>query len=64
MIFCYEMERRSMWFTLAFAFSCWLGSIYAFLQGAWPFGFAELFWGIVAYNKWRKLRYAKPPQKE
>jgi len=56
MIVCYELERRSAWFTLAFAVSCWLGSIYGFLQGAWPFGIAEAFWGIIAVNKWRRLR--------
>ena len=30
----YALERRSPWFTLAFAVSCALGSIYGFLQGA------------------------------
>ncbi len=59
MIVCYELERRSSWFVLGFAFSCWLGSVYGFLQGAWPFGLAEAFWGMVAANKWRRIRRIK-----
>jgi hypothetical protein len=38
MLVCYALERRSHWFVLLFAFSCALGSVYGFLQGAWPFG--------------------------
>src|SRR5690348_9105263 len=41
MMVCYAFEGRSRWFILAFAGSCALGSIYGFLQGAWPFGIAE-----------------------
>ncbi len=62
MMVCYALEGRSSWFTLAFAVSCWLGSAYGFLQGAWPFGVAEAIWGIVALNKWRNIRIAKPGQ--
>ena len=36
MVVCYALERRSPWFILAFAVSCILGSVYGFLQGAWP----------------------------
>jgi hypothetical protein len=58
MIVCYELESRNSWFILGFAVSCWLASAYGFLQGAWPFGIAEGFWGVVALNKWRKMRGA------
>jgi hypothetical protein len=34
MLLCYALEDRSPWWTLAFGFSCVLGSIYGFLQGA------------------------------
>jgi len=56
MIVCYELEVRSPWFILGFALSCWLGSVYGFLQGAWPFGIAELFWGALAMRKLLKRR--------
>ena len=35
-----------------FAAACWLGSIYGFLQGAWPFGVVEAIWGGVAVWRW------------
>ena len=41
MVFCYALEDRHRRWTLAFAFSCLLGSTYGFLQGAWPFGVVE-----------------------
>jgi hypothetical protein len=56
MLICYAMERRSSWWVLAFAFSCWLGSAYGFLQGAWPFGLVEAIWGSVAVARWRRMR--------
>ncbi len=31
MLVCYSLERRSRWFILGFALSCWLGSAYGFL---------------------------------
>ena len=34
MLVTYALEKRSRWFILAFAFACWLGSAYGFLQGA------------------------------
>ena len=37
---------------LAFAASCALGSIYGFLQGAWPFGLVEAVWAGVALRRW------------
>src|SRR4051812_12878360 len=38
MLVAYALEDRSHWFILAFAGACALGSVYGFLQGAWPFG--------------------------
>ncbi|MGA0601362.1 hypothetical protein ACO2Q3_11730 [Caulobacter sp. KR2-114] len=58
MLVCYAMERRSPWWVLGFAASCWLGSAYGFLQGAWPFGLVEAIWGGVALARWLKLRAA------
>ncbi len=52
MLVCYALEERSRWFTLAFAAACALGSIYGFLQGAWPFGGVEAIWSLVAARKW------------
>jgi hypothetical protein len=48
----YALEHRSHWFILAFAISCVLGSIYGFLQGAWPFGLVEAVWSVVALKRW------------
>ena len=53
MLVCYGLEKRSHWFILAFAASCLLGSIYGFLQGAWPFGLVESVWALVALRRWR-----------
>ena len=53
MLVCYALEKRSHWFILAFAVSCALGSIYGFLQGAWPFGLVEAAWSVVAVHRWR-----------
>jgi hypothetical protein len=48
----YALEDRSHWFILAFAGACALGSIYGFLQGAWPFGLVEAIWAGVALRRW------------
>jgi hypothetical protein len=53
MLVFYAAEDRSAWFTLAFAGACALGSLYGFLQGAWPFGLVEAIWAVVALNRWR-----------
>jgi hypothetical protein len=53
MLVCYALEGRSPWFILAFAGACALGSIYGFLQGAWPFGLVEAVWAVVAAYRWR-----------
>jgi hypothetical protein len=52
MLVFYALEERSRWFILAFAAACLLGSLYGFLQGAWPFGVVEAIWAIVAFRRW------------
>ena len=52
MVLCYALEDRSPWFILGFAVSCVLGSIYGFLQGAWPFGLVEGIWSVIAARRW------------
>ena len=59
MLVTYAFEARSAWFILAFAGFCALGSIYGFLQGAWPFGVVEAVWAIVALARWRKIAALK-----
>jgi hypothetical protein len=54
MLVCYALEDRSPRFILAFAGACALGSVYGFLQGAWPFGVVEAIWAAVAVRRWRK----------
>ncbi|MCI0601011.1 MAG: hypothetical protein L0Y50_02410 [Beijerinckiaceae bacterium] len=56
MLVAYALEERSHWFILAFAMACALGSIYGFLQGAWPFGFVEAIWTLVALRRWATRR--------
>ena len=57
MVLCYALEDRSPWFILGFAVSCVLGSIYGFLQGAWPFGLVEGVWSIIAARRWWVSRH-------
>ena len=52
MLVCYVLEKRNPWFILLFAGSCGLGSVYGFLQGAWPFGLVEAIWSLVAVRRW------------
>jgi len=54
MLVFYALENRSPWFILAFAGACALGSVYGFLQGAWPFGIVEAIWSLVAVQRWRR----------
>ncbi len=56
MMVCYALERRSLWFVLAFAGTCVLASLYGFLQGAWPFGVVEGVWSLVALQRWSQGR--------
>ncbi len=52
MLVTYALEKHSPWFILAFAASCVMGSLYGFLQGAWPFGIVEAAWSVVAARRW------------
>lgn len=56
MLVTYALEARSSWFILAFAGACVLGSVYGFLQGAWPFGVVEAVWAGVALRRWWTAR--------
>jgi hypothetical protein len=61
MLVTYALEAKSKHFILAFAGACVLGSIYGFLQGAWPFGLVEAVWALVALLRWRRAENARPP---
>jgi hypothetical protein len=52
MLVFYVLESRSLSFVLGFAVACAMGSVYGFLQGAWPFGVVEAIWAIVAVRRW------------
>ena len=56
MLVMYALEKRSPWYILGFAVACVLGSVYGFLQGAWPFGLVEGIWAIVAARRWWRER--------
>ena len=56
MLLCYALEDRSPWYVLGFALACALGSMYGFLQGAWPFGLVEAIWAVVALRRWSVRR--------
>jgi len=64
MVICYAFENRHTSFILAFALSCVLGSIYGFLQGAWPFGAVEAVWAVIAVRRWWLARGSGPVQPE
>lgn len=56
MLVFYALEDRHPLCILGFAAACALGSIYGFLQGAWPFGLVEGVWTLVAARRWRMKR--------
>jgi hypothetical protein len=56
MLVSYALEDRSHRFILVFAVACALGSVYGFLQGAWPFGLVEAIWAVVALRRWNLRR--------
>ncbi|HTQ45172.1 MAG TPA: hypothetical protein VMI75_20570 [Polyangiaceae bacterium] len=58
MLIFYALESRTPWFVLCFAGACALGSVYGFLQGAWPFGIVEGIWSLVAVRRWALTRSA------
>jgi hypothetical protein len=53
MLICYAIEDRNPAYILAFAGACALGSVYGFMQGAWPFGLVEAVWAVIALLRWR-----------
>jgi hypothetical protein len=55
MVACYALEDRRPSFTLAFAVSCVVAALYAFLIESYPFMLAEGVWAVIAYRKWRAL---------
>jgi hypothetical protein len=52
MLVFYALEERGLFNILGFAAACALGSVYGFLQGAWPFGVVEAIWAGVALRRW------------
>jgi hypothetical protein len=56
MLVCYALDRRHPLYVLGFAIACALGSIYGFLQGAWPFGLIEAIWAVVAIRRWQQSK--------
>jgi hypothetical protein len=58
MLVSYALEARSHWYILTFAVACGFGSIYGFMQGAWPFGAVEAIWALVALRRWAGARSA------
>jgi len=60
MVVFYALDDRSRWFILAFAGACALGSLYGFLQGAWPFGLVEAVWALVAVRRWAMRSRSSP----
>ena len=56
MVVCYALEHKSRWYILGFAVACALGSVYGFLQGAWPFGVVEAIWTIIALRRWKQSK--------
>ena len=57
MLVCYALEKKSRWYVLGFAAACALGSVYGFLQGAWPFGIIEAIWSLVALRRWQQVAH-------
>jgi hypothetical protein len=58
MLVCYAFEDKGHWWIFGFVIACALGSIYGFLQGAWPFGLVEAIWSVVALRRWLSVRRA------
>jgi hypothetical protein len=54
MLVCYALEHKSRWYIFGFAAACAVGSVYGFLQGAWPFGVVEAIWALVALKRWKQ----------
>jgi len=52
--------EHSPWYVFAFAGACAAGSVYGFLQGAWPFGLVEAVWAVVALRRSHVLAHTSP----
>jgi len=63
MLVFYALEARNRGYILAFAAACVLGSVYGFLQGAWPFGVVETVWAVVAMRRWRLAPRSGAPKR-
>jgi hypothetical protein len=65
MLICYAFEARDPRYVLGFAGACALGSLYGFMQGAWPFGLVEAIWAVIALRRWwlRSRAGAEPEAK-
>ncbi len=59
MVISYALEKKSNWYIFIFGIACVLGSVYGFLQGAWPFGIAEGIWAVIAFRRWFKYQIVK-----
>jgi len=55
MLVFYALEERSPIWRLLFALSCAASSVYGFLQGAWPIGFVEIAWTVIALQRWWRV---------
>jgi hypothetical protein len=64
MLIFYAFEERNPLYILCFAGCCALGSIYGFLQGAWPFGVIEAIWAAVAARRWWAKAWHRPVRTE
>ena len=60
MVICYALEARGRGYVLGFAGACILGSVYGFLQGAWPFGVVEAVWAVIALRRWHQYKLNRP----
>ena len=58
-VVCHALEGRNRWYILGFAGACVLGSVYGFLQGAWPFGVVEAIWSVIALRRFTAGRSGK-----
>ncbi len=61
MLLFYAFEDNSPWCIPGFAVACAMGSVYGFLQGAWPFGLVEGVWTFIALQRWQKRRLLGKP---
>jgi hypothetical protein len=56
MLIFYALEARGAKYILGFSVACAFGSLYGFLQGAWPFGLVEAVWAGVALRRWHQAQ--------